>query len=176
MPMLHCPKVLKASPSTRREWIEIVCLCDLSHVPWSPSTRREWIEIKIGRFIIALFQSPSTRREWIEMYLGLCLCAVSGSPSTRREWIETALWRGVSPSGVPSFLKQLLFATVFHARKRWQNHIPSILSATLQTTFPYIPSICNRRISSAASSTSYTYSFGTPVSAVSSTRDGYFLW
>ena len=98
------------------------------------------------------------------------------SPSTRREWIEIALWRGVSPSGVPSFLKQLLFATAFHARKRWQNHIPSISSATLQTTFPYIPSICNRRISSAASSTSYTYSFGTPVSAVSSTRDGYFLW
>ena len=98
------------------------------------------------------------------------------SPSTRREWIEIALWRGVSPSGVPSFLKQLLFATAFHARKRWQNHIPSISSATLQTAFPYIPSICNRRISSAASSTSYTYSFGTPVSAVSSTRDWYFLW
>ena len=120
--------------------------------------------------------SPSTRREWIEIAIGRHGRDQKRSPSTRREWIEIALWRGVSPSGVSSFLKQLLFATAFHARKRWQNHIPSISSATLQTTFPYIPSICNRRISSAASSTSYTYSFGTPVSAVSSTRDGYFLW
>ncbi len=143
----------------------------------SPSTRREWIEIDIVTYIIiAPLVSPSTRREWIEIAPGISRSQSKDVSLHTEEWIEIALWRGVSPSGVPSFLKQLLFATVFHARKRWQNHIPSISSATLQTTFPYIPSICNRRISSAASSTSYTYSFGTPVSAVSSTRDGYFLW
>ena len=33
----------------------------------SPSTRREWIEILLGAGLGTMIMSPSTRREWIEM-------------------------------------------------------------------------------------------------------------
>ena len=36
---------LWASPSTRREWIEIVTVAKIGVITMSPSTRREWIEI-----------------------------------------------------------------------------------------------------------------------------------
>ena len=64
--LMNC--LLFASPSTRREWIEIQHSRISEHSAWSPSTRREWIEIVDD--IIKLFDdygSPSTRREWIEI-------------------------------------------------------------------------------------------------------------
>ena len=42
-----CVRVLK-SPSTRREWIEILLLFLRSVCYKSPSTRREWIEISLS--------------------------------------------------------------------------------------------------------------------------------
>ena len=59
---------LFASPSTRREWIEIPSLLLSSDfIAASPSTRREWIEICTCEWFVRLAASPSTRREWIEI-------------------------------------------------------------------------------------------------------------
>ena len=58
----------ETSPSTRREWIEIVKRrVDVSKNAMSPSTRREWIEMGRHRSGQAGSMSPSTRREWIEI-------------------------------------------------------------------------------------------------------------
>ena len=57
----------------------------------SPSTRREWIEMMVQRMGIVETLSPSTRREWIEMSSTSINTASSASPSTRREWIEIVL-------------------------------------------------------------------------------------
>ena len=77
----------------------------------SPSTRREWIEILLQTIKVLELASPSTRREWIEIFCaysqrplpqrlpphggsGLKLRRMYAtapeitSPSTRREWIE----------------------------------------------------------------------------------------
>ena len=39
------------SPSSRREWIEILIVALKSVFFGSPSSRREWIEILIGKFM-----------------------------------------------------------------------------------------------------------------------------
>ena len=83
----------KASPSTRREWIEInSCPCRRVSAYRSPSTRREWIEILHQMTIWRNNMSPSTRREWIEMSVVTLAGMVTESPSTRREWIEISFW------------------------------------------------------------------------------------
>ena len=43
------------SPSTRREWIEIVFGAPLFYYSMSPSTRREWIEIKLNKEFYAYY-------------------------------------------------------------------------------------------------------------------------
>ena len=58
-----------ASPSMRREWIEIQKLVTISGRLLSPSMRREWIEMQcVQVFVAAREKSPSMRREWIEMF------------------------------------------------------------------------------------------------------------
>ena len=44
------PRSLSQSPSTRREWIEILMGVDEYYLMESPSTRREWIEIVVTDF------------------------------------------------------------------------------------------------------------------------------
>ena len=39
----------KRSPSTRREWIEIILHSASRTRSWSPSTRREWIEMIVAQ-------------------------------------------------------------------------------------------------------------------------------
>ena len=58
-----------ASPSMRREWIEIRHSTGIGTVCGSsPSMRREWIEIgDKRRSDRCRRESPSMRREWIEM-------------------------------------------------------------------------------------------------------------
>ena len=101
-----------ASPSTRREWIEMLLPCHslpsivrlpphggsglkcillqmVEGVEQSPSTRREWIEIGGAARHHPGGQSPSTRREWIEItFAAQNWRCCQKSPSTRREWIE----------------------------------------------------------------------------------------
>ena len=62
---------------------------DLADRVQSPSTRREWIEIILPTpSALDLVKSPSTRREWIEMQRCTNALNSGASPSTRREWIE----------------------------------------------------------------------------------------
>ena len=65
------------SPSTRREWIEMLPIRE-SRQPHrqSPSTRREWIEIATFTVAVNDYMSPSTRREWIEISLSATLCGL----------------------------------------------------------------------------------------------------
>ena len=84
-----------ASPSTRREWIEIAKQHRFSHLLRSPSTRREWIEIQFIHDVPPLpAVSPSTRREWIEISSPTRNHERTASPSTRREWIEIGEMQG----------------------------------------------------------------------------------
>ena len=81
---------LSASPSMRREWIEMQTVQTPQNPAGSPSMRREWIEICMGwctrcppeglppcggsglkfpcpHVLKKFTESPSMRREWIEM-------------------------------------------------------------------------------------------------------------
>ena len=52
----------------RREWIEMVIdTLVVSSFMASPSMRREWIEISHSISGVTPVKSPSMRREWIEM-------------------------------------------------------------------------------------------------------------
>ena len=86
-------RMTRASPSSRRAWIEIASICypayygkvallaegvdrntytDVSSgsSDTSPSSRRAWIEIDSnGKFIGLAETSPSSRRAWIEMMI-----------------------------------------------------------------------------------------------------------
>ena len=78
-----------ASPSMRREWIEMFPAVSGAHSVASPSMRREWIEMLCQTPCpCASCASPSMRREWIEMTRCAPSWAVRWSPSMRREWIE----------------------------------------------------------------------------------------
>ena len=66
-----------ASPSMRREWIEIESSSAERVRKLSPSMRREWIEIRLLRIQrLACGESPSMRREWIEIGSRLCTALV----------------------------------------------------------------------------------------------------
>ena len=59
---------LSVSPSSRREWIEIIAVYAVKKAILSPSSRREWIEIISTGYVVDIISaSPSSRREWIEI-------------------------------------------------------------------------------------------------------------
>ena len=78
-----------ASPSMRREWIEIQTVQILrTGVSGLPPCGGSGLKFLIARKNTKSETSPSMRREWIEIQ---CLCVKterSKSPSMRREWIE----------------------------------------------------------------------------------------
>ena len=86
-----------ASPSIRREWIEINDLEQIVFPHVSPSIRREWIEMFPLSAVRSAAQSPSIRREWIEMLRVGTAYRNGTSPSIRREWIEI-----IKPDASPS--------------------------------------------------------------------------
>ena len=59
------------SPSSRREWIEILVMRTINNFIGSPSSRREWIEMVKIPFSSTKKRSPSSRREWIEIMLNI---------------------------------------------------------------------------------------------------------
>ena len=66
-----------ASPSMRREWIEIAESYEGDDYAGSPSMRREWIEMFQGHELDKEHLSPSMRREWIEIRCQLRSCGVA---------------------------------------------------------------------------------------------------
>ena len=76
-----------ASPSMRREWIEIFLFCFNELAYKSPSMRREWIEIDSLVLFRIFHRSPSMRREWIEIFSN-CFSAAMSAVSLHAEGVD----------------------------------------------------------------------------------------
>ena len=127
----------------------------------SPSMRREWIEIDDAKMADWQGESPSMRREWIEIRKDCSDPAKSRSPSMRREWIEMISWQfqsaGISSlppcggSGLKSFAAAALDSSSFslppcggsglkcrnlRRRRLCRNRLPPCGGSGLKCLFP----------------------------------------
>ena len=86
----QCHSGTSESPSTRREWIEMLSAIIRKNCSrWSPSTRREWIEICASYIKSVCFEeSPSTRREWIEIVFSAPSGSGLGTVSLHTEGVD----------------------------------------------------------------------------------------
>ena len=63
--------VFEPSPSTRREWIEMVSVCSAAAAHWRlPPHGGSGLKYLVPGHTTYTRMSPSTRREWIEIALG----------------------------------------------------------------------------------------------------------